>query len=265
MTEPETLPTVGEIARRLGREANTIRKGDNRMSLTTLFEKIAGKQKQREKARIDDFRALVRSIGTGKEPDADQVDRVLRDTGKSLDDLRASVELYQRRFALRAQINSLPKLEAERREIEQKIARAVQALETAERLYDETTYPLTGRLEILKQAMFDAERARQEMVETCPYAELRENLHDLERRRTEAHDRAFKLRQTISDCRGWAQADRDQLPHALSAEKEQALRARAEHHEAKVTRFEKELAEVLKQITALEKQIQPLRDEMLEP
>jgi hypothetical protein len=82
------------------------------MSLTSLFEKIAGKQKQREKARVNDFRALVRSIGTGQEPDADQVERVLSDAGRSLDDLRAAVELYQKRFGMRTLVNSLPKLEA---------------------------------------------------------------------------------------------------------------------------------------------------------
>jgi hypothetical protein len=67
------------------------------MSLTSLFEKIAGKQKQRAKARVNDFRALVRSIGTGQEPDADQVERVLSDAGRSLDDLRDAVERYQPR------------------------------------------------------------------------------------------------------------------------------------------------------------------------
>jgi predicted nucleic acid-binding Zn-ribbon protein len=235
------------------------------MTLTTLFEKIAGKQRQREQTRVDDFRALVRSIGTGKEPDADQVDRILNEAGKSLDELRAAVELFQKRHALRTQINALPKLEAERKEVEQKIGRAVEALEAAERLYDETTYPLTGRLEVVKQAIFDAGRARQQMVETCPYPELKAKLHDLERQFAEANDKAFKLRQTIGDCRGWVHADRDQLPHAPTLEKEQALRHRAEHHETKVARFEKELAEVLKQIGPLEKQIEAVRDEMQEP
>jgi len=51
------------------------------MNLTTLFEKVAGKQKQREQARVNDFRSLVAAIANGQEPDADRVDAVLYDSG----------------------------------------------------------------------------------------------------------------------------------------------------------------------------------------
>jgi predicted nucleic acid-binding Zn-ribbon protein len=234
------------------------------MSLTTLFEKIAGKQKQREKARIDDFRALVRSIGTGKEPDADQVDRVLRDTGKSLDDLRAAVELYQKRFAMRAQVNALPKLEAERKEVERQLSKADAALEAAEQQHADVTTPLHGRLEMLRQAMQDAERSRQQLVETCPDEELRERLADLQCRHAEVHDRSFKLRQAINDCRTWAKSDRAEAAHAASSHKEQELRERADRREAKAAECETELAEVLTQLAGLEKQMQAARDAMLE-
>ncbi|MCS6978305.1 MAG: transposase, partial [Gemmatales bacterium] len=57
--------------------------------------------------RADDFRNLVRAIAQGKEPDADRVERVLSDTGKSLDDLRAVVKLYKRRFTMKTQVNPL--------------------------------------------------------------------------------------------------------------------------------------------------------------
>jgi predicted nucleic acid-binding Zn-ribbon protein len=236
------------------------------MSLTTLFEKIAGKQKQREKARIDDFRALVRSIGTGQEPDADQVERVLSDADKSLDDLRAAVELYQKRFAMRTLVNSMPKIEAERKELERQVTQADETLEAAERKHEETTAPLTGRLEMLRQAMQEAERSRQQLVETCPDEGLRTHLADLQRRHAETHDRSFKLRQTINDCRTWAKSDQAEAAHATSSpRKEQELRERAERREAKAAECEKELAEVLKQLAGLEKQMQAARDAMLEP
>ena len=191
------------------------------MNLTSLFEKIARGQKQREKARIDDFRGLVRAIAEGKEPDADQVERVLGDTGKPLDDLRAAVELYQQRFAMRAQVNSLPKLEAERKEVEQQLLKADAALEAAEQQHTETTAPLHGRLEMLRQAMQEAERSRHQLVETCPDEELRERLADLQRRHDEAHDRSFKLRQVINDCRTWAKSDRAEAAHTSSSHKKQ--------------------------------------------
>ncbi len=235
------------------------------MNLTSLFEKITKKQKQRAKARIDDFRGLVRAIAEGKEPDADQVERVLSDTGKSLNDLRAAVELYQRRFAMKTQVNSLPKLEAERKEVEQKLLNADAVLEATEQQHTETTAPLHGQLEMLRQAMQEAECSRQQLVETCPDDELRERLADLHRRHTEAHDRSFKLRQTLNDCRTWVNSDRAEAAHVSSPRKEQELRERTERRDAKAAECEKELAEVLKQRASLEKQMQAERDAMLEP
>lgn len=147
--------------------------------------------------------------------------------------------------------------------------------DTASVLYrkgKDVTSPLHGRLEMLRQAMQDADRCRQQLVETCPDEELRTHLADLQRRHDEAHDRSFKLRQTLNDCRTWAKScrtwaksDRTEVTHASSPRKEQELRARAERHEAKAAECETELAEVLKQLAGLEKQMQAVRDAMLEP
>lgn len=193
------------------------------------------------------------------------MDRVLSDTGKSLDDFRAAVELYQRRFTMNTQVNALPKLEAERKEVEQKLLKADEALEAAEQQHTETTAPLHGRLEMLRQAMQEAERSRHQLAETCPDEELREHLADLQGRHDEAHDRSFKLRQVINDCRTCAKSDRAEAAHTSSSHKEQELRALAERREAKAAECEKELADVLKLLATLEKQMQAVRAAMLEP
>lgn len=52
------------------------------MSLSTLFEKIAGRQRQREQTTANDFRSLVRAIVGGEEPDPDHIDRVLAAAGR---------------------------------------------------------------------------------------------------------------------------------------------------------------------------------------
>ncbi len=51
------------------------------MTIASLFDKIAGRQKQREQSRADDYLGLVKTIAAGKEPDADRVDTVLAATG----------------------------------------------------------------------------------------------------------------------------------------------------------------------------------------
>jgi hypothetical protein len=55
-------PPVGE------RPGVPVPRGDDPMNLTTLFDTIAGKQKQREQALASDFRGLVTTIATGKQP-----------------------------------------------------------------------------------------------------------------------------------------------------------------------------------------------------
>ena len=80
------------------------------MNLTTLFEKIADKPKQREESRIEDFRSLVTAIVAGKQPDPERVEAVLAASGQTLDDIRAAVELRHRRIALKATLDTAPKL-----------------------------------------------------------------------------------------------------------------------------------------------------------
>ncbi len=114
------------------------------MSLSFLFDKIVGRQRQREQARANDFRSLVRAIADGKEPDPDHVDRVLIVTGQTLDDLRAAVGQYQHRLELRARLETLPKLEAEQRDVRKQIEKAEAALAQAEAKHAEAVWPLTS-------------------------------------------------------------------------------------------------------------------------
>jgi hypothetical protein len=115
------------------------------MSLSTLIDKIMGKQQERERVRAADFRCIVQQIAAGEEPDADRVDAVLREAGKTPDDLRVAVEKLQRRRELKAKLDSMPKLVAQRRDVERKMADANRILEQAEQRHLEETAPLEAR------------------------------------------------------------------------------------------------------------------------
>ena len=130
------------------------------MHLGALLEKIAGHQHERDQARQDDFRGIVAQIADGKEPDAELVDRVLREAGKSLDDLRKAAELLHKRRTLYEQVARMPKLAAEREEVQAKLAVANQALKQAEKQHDETTAPLRARLWEIKEATWAGASAR---------------------------------------------------------------------------------------------------------
>lgn len=72
------------------------------MNLTKIFDRIAGKQHERQQSRDADYRKMVTQIADGEDPNPDFVDHVLTDNQQSIDDLRQSVELLLHRRELRA-------------------------------------------------------------------------------------------------------------------------------------------------------------------
>lgn len=235
------------------------------MSLTTLFEKIAGKQKQREQSRINDFRGLVRAIVAGQEPDADRVDAVLLDAGKSLDDLKAAVELFQRRMAMKAELDAVPKLEAEKNEIAKKIGMARETLDAAEKKYDETANPLRWRLDEINQAIQQTWSLPQQLVETCPYPELVERAQQIERAKSEAHAEATSLRRQIEEHHA-AIREYERLVEKSSHKPHQdEYRDRAKHRSRLLAEAQSNLMQLLKRIEEFVQQEAAIRTEMLLP
>jgi hypothetical protein len=88
------------------------------MNLTTLLDKIAGRQEERQQAREADFRQLVVEITDGQEPDADEIEHVLDFSEKTLDDLREEVGLLQHRRNLKSMADRASEFEKERVRIE---------------------------------------------------------------------------------------------------------------------------------------------------
>jgi hypothetical protein len=149
------------------------------MSVTAFFERFVGIQQQRTQTAIASYRELVAGIATGEEPNPADVERLLAETGKSVDQLRKDVENYQRRMELKARAAEVPELQAELLALDDKIAAADRALKVAEELHDETTNPLHFRRQQVNAAINEADRARHELVETCDDPGLRRELAEL--------------------------------------------------------------------------------------
>jgi hypothetical protein len=232
------------------------------MSLSTLFDKLAGKQRDRRQRHLDSYRDLVAGVATGEEPDADEVERLLADAGKSLDDLRHDVERYQHRMALKAMVASLPKWEDERRLINEQIAAADQALEAAEKQHDETSDPLFNRRREIDAAISDAQRARVQLIETCDDAEARREASDLnvEHQRLEQEQRAQADRASHLEKR--ARAEFDQADRMVGLSDAEARREVAERYQKdaeaarrEVKRLEKAKADVAKRREQLDERM----------
>ncbi|MEQ1829437.1 MAG: hypothetical protein ABL921_25965 [Pirellula sp.] len=143
------------------------------MSVTKFFEKLTGHQSQRQKQKILGYRAMVAEIANGGEPSPQEVERLLSESGKSIEDLQRDVERHERRVSLKELVASLPKLGIEQSKLQHQIADANRDLEDAERRHNEIMYPLESRLREINSAQSEASRAKQELFETCDDPELR--------------------------------------------------------------------------------------------
>lgn len=229
------------------------------MSVSTFFDKLLGHQRQKTQVNLAGYRELVAGIATGEEPDHAEVERLLASTGKSLDDLRRDVERYQHRMALKAMINSLPKMEAERREIDEQIAAADRVLEAAEKQHDETTAPLYATRRELDLAISDASRASAELMQSCDDAELRREMDELnaEARRLDEQYRNQTDRATYMEEKARSEhqrAERELTLGETEARREVAQRYRKEAESAgrEANRHEKAQADLAKRREQLE-------------
>jgi len=235
------------------------------MSLMTLIQKIAGKQRERQFERHAAYRELVHAVAAGREPDADVVADVLRDTGKTLDDLQADVLLLERRREMRQKMDALPKLAAERKRIEMKIAEADRVLDVAEQQHEQETSPLHFRLEEIKKAVREGDSAQRQLVDTCNDPTLLAEYQSVTDGLREATGRRTALEKKLRDLQQWAASDRTEIPRAKTEYRAVELKERAEQRETQAAALESELVEVRERISVLEKRATDVRRRMLVP
>ncbi|MBM3984030.1 MAG: hypothetical protein FJ304_27945 [Planctomycetes bacterium] len=235
------------------------------MSLSAMFEKIAGRQRQREQTRVNDFRSLVRAIAAGQEPNAEHVDGVLTVSGKTLDDLKQAVELYQKRKEMKAQLDAVPALDAEEAEITKRISKAREVFEVAEKKFHEVVDPLRWRREQIAADRIEAMRLPQQLVATCPYPELVERLKKAGREFTEAHADRTRLEHELGELKKSVEGLREYAENASFREVRTDYLQRSEFVAKRAAEKEKQLAEVNQRIERLEKEQEAIRQEMLMP
>lgn len=235
------------------------------MRLANLFDRIFKAQQQREESRARDYRSLVTEIASGTEPQADRLDQILAACGKSVDQLRADVELHQQRRAWREQYNALPRLNEERGTIERQIADAEKSLEAARRQFDATTGPLQARLRQLEAERNQAEAARARLQETCPHVELVAELQHVRDEHREAHNRHIKLDLGIRGAREAAESDRAEAEYTGRDSRAGEYLERAKRLDAERKQMESELPAATKQVKSLVQQEKAILERMLEP
>jgi chromosome segregation ATPase len=236
------------------------------MSITTMIERIIGKQRERQAA---DFRGLVVQIADGKEPDAEFVAQVLRDADKTVDELQQAVELLRRRRQWRQQYDRLPGLADERTQVERQIAAADAVLEAAQKEYERVIHPLCFRMQDLRDATSEAEKAERQLWATCTDPELLDKLADVQTRLSQVRQEAGDLRRQTDNLRERAKSDRaeaEQQRLLIGGDRQaEAYLERAKGHERQVVELEVVLAKANKIVSSLEREETAIRQEMLVP
>ena len=247
------------------------------MSLTNLFAKIAGRHQELQLARKADFKALVKAVAEEQEPDPDEVERILAESNKTLEELQRAVELYLKRRALKATVDQKPKLEKDREQINKQISQASEALTAAEKKYKETTDPLLGQRDYIRDQLLEIDRAKTELERTCDDQDLLNELAKTERqlnvlhtRRNETEFALTERKRRMADLK--EAAYRLEHPQEVSNRDESAirqqvadLRERTSHHEKEIATLEKTLAAVANELAATEKATSNLRDRLFVP
>ena len=213
------------------------------MSLTNLFAKIAGRHQERQLARKADFKALVKAVAEEQEPDPEEVERILAESNKTLEDLQRAVELYLKRRALKATVDQKPKLEKDREQINKQISQAGEALTVAEKKYKEVTDPLLGQRDYIRDQLLEIDRAKTELERICDDQDLLNELAQTERQLKVLHTRRNETEFAINE-RKRRMADQKEAAYRLEHPQEVSnrdestirqqvadLRERAAHHE----------------------------------
>jgi hypothetical protein len=219
--------------------------------LQNLLEKITKKHRERQTNRVSEYLDLVRSISDEEEPDPDHVDQVLRDCGKSFEDLRQAVLVRQQRKDLRAQLDRITELQKERPKLEKQVAAADRELEEAENRHAAVTAPLNARLEEIRTAAQGLVFVRQKLEESCDNPLVREPLNEVRAQLKQLSNRQCELRKKINDSTEWAKSDRQELTTEPTPTRTEQLTERAQINEAVVAKCQEELTEVEKELTSL--------------
>lgn len=247
------------------------------MSLTNLFAKIAGRHQERQLARKADFKALVKAVAEEQEPDPEDVERILAESNKTLEDLQRAVELYLKRRALKATVDQKPKLEKDREQINKQISQAGEALTAAEKKYKEVTDPLLGQRDYIRDQLLEIDRAKTELERTCDDQDLLNELAKTERQLNVLHTRRNETEFALTE-RKRRMADLKEAAYRLehpqevtnrdeSAIRQQVadLRERAAHHEKEIAVLEKTLNAVADEFTATDTAMRSQRERLLSP
>ncbi|GAA4446073.1 hypothetical protein [Novipirellula rosea] len=235
------------------------------MSLTSLLDKIAGRQQQRRLSKWSDYKTLVADICDGKEPDDDKVATVLADNKKTLDELRDDAKLLARRRKLRADMDAIEPLENEAVKVDQKISEAEQAFEAMTAKHEEEMSPLYIRRNEIKAIRKRATQARSELRDSCEDRELIAEYDSVLEYLHEAQQELACLDEEITKRESWIRQDKEKAEVTLFDQERKRYRSQVEEHERILADLNSKRKPLDEAVGEFEKKLSAIESRLLEP
>jgi len=225
------------------------------------------------------YRELLERFADGMEVDSTEADLILEQAGKSESDLQRDVSLLEKRIAWRKQLDDGATAEADAIQADAAIERAQQAIEKAITKYQPAIdqalavkqssehrrtiaryareslsgelldTALAQRIETLNRELRALQADRRELEEKTAGLNI-----DYWQRKIESHESAKAKLSTL-----------DATSKAHHAKRIAEARARLDEASEKSRRFERELASIQQQMTAIERELAECRERMLLP
>lgn len=236
-----------------------------------MLSELLSELESRKKSREADFWATARKLAAGEKVAPQAVECLLVESGRTTSDLKAAVELMQQRRQWSDAATRAAALEIERASIQERIAAEDRKLAAAEQAHTDATAPLHFRIDIIRAGLRDAEDARQRLIETCPYDDLKAELAGVTRQLADLRNRATGLRQQAGRAKDaeadMAEANRHAAAIAPGSDPRRAAewRERAERHRRAADHAYAELPGVEKEIANLEREETAIYERMAKP
>lgn len=234
------------------------------MSISNILSNINNKLRGRQRARAIGFGDLVRQVADENEPAVETVERILSESGKSLEDLGAAVEVLLRRRELRAQYDAGQAVESQLAALDLRADKVHAELTEAKKRHDDAMLPINFERDKLTRAESAARDAERVLWETAP-AELKEASADNQRKLNALRKQKETLSKEIDLNRASINSRRSLLADKRHADNHETYRNQLAASEDWLKRRQKEFDELTVQEEAIVAADEALRAQALQP
>jgi|694.fasta_scaffold68453_1 chromosome segregation ATPase len=232
------------------------------MSISSYFEKITGLELQRRNRRLNTYTDIVVAIAKEQPPSPVEVESILDEVGKTVEELRTDVDKHRRRLELKSLLATVPVIDRELAEIDRQLSEEGKRLEQAESRHDEVTTPLCARKKELREKRLEASSASQKLFNTCEDPGLQEQLRQVGGELEELLNKNRELVSQISYLNTTADMERHRASNEATAESRDCRLERAEQLEKQAKSLEQQIKSNEKAQEELAKRLEAIEEQM---